>query len=214
MTADLAAVGGVPSTSARDLQRAAEHMAAVLEILGVVDVTQDGMERTPERFVKALDEMAWGRDLSPARHLDVTFPSEGGGRITVERIPVTALCAHHLLPFDGFLWVSYIPRRGARIVGLSKLARLSQEYAARATVQERITTEIADAVEKQLDVEGVAVLMKADHSCMSRRGARAHGADTITEEYRGVFDTDSSLQTGFLIKALHEVSRAMVEELG
>lgn len=195
MTADLAATGVPPRTSPERIEEAAKYMEAVLQSLGF-DTSGDGVARTPERFVKALDELTWGRHLDPARHLEVTFPSEGDSPITVRRIPVTSICEHHLLPFDGWVTVSYQPRPGARIVGLSKLARLAQEFAARATVQERVTNQIADAVAGGLDTIGVAVLMVSDHSCMSLRGARAHEASTVTDAYRGVF-LDPTVQIRF-----------------
>ena len=171
---DLAAVGVPPSTPVADIAAATEHMRAALTALGF-DTDRDGVERTPERFVRALDELTWGRRLDPRRHLATTFQPEGRTSIAVRGIPVTSICEHHLLVFDGIATVEYLPLEGARIVGLSKLARVAQEYAARATVQERLTTQIADAVEQCLATRGVAVLVRSDHSCMSSRGARAHG---------------------------------------
>lgn len=201
MVAELAAVGVPPATSRADIAAAAEHMRAALTALGF-DTDRDGVQKTPERFVRALDELTWGRHLEPRRHLATTFRSEGRTSIAVRGIPVTSVCEHHLLVFDGVAVIMYVPVDGERIVGLSKLARVAQEYAARATVQERLTTQIADAVEQCLTTRGVAVLVRSDHSCMSSRGARAHGADTITDDYRGVFADDSSARVEFLIKAL------------
>lgn len=213
MAVDLAAVGVPPATPRADIAAATEHMRAALAALGF-DTSRDGVQRTPERFVRALDELTWGRHLDPRRHLATTFRAEGHTSIAVRGIPVTSVCEHHLLVFDGVAVVMYVPVEGARIVGLSKLARVAQEYAARATVQERLTTQIADAVEQCLATRGVAVLVRSDHSCMSSRGARAHGADTVTDDYRGLFTEDTAARVEFLIKALGAAPVAGVEELG
>ena len=210
--ADLATVGVPRTTSRADIAAAAEHMRAALAALGF-DTSRDGVEKTPERFVRALDELTWGRHLDPRRHLATTFRPEGHTSIAVRGIPITSVCEHHLLVFDGIAVVMYVPVEGARIVGLSKLARLAQEYAARATVQERLTTQVADAVEQCLATRGVAVLVRSDHSCMSSRGARAHGADTVTDDYRGLFADDASARVEFLIKALG-APVASIDELG
>jgi GTP cyclohydrolase I len=202
VTADLTAEVAPSQIAAGDLEMAAKNMAAVLESLGF-DTTRDGVVETPMRFVRALDEFTRGRLVDPRRHLTTTFDGEGDGtQITTRRIPTLSLCEHHLLPFDGLVTISYLPAPGSRIVGLSKLARVAQEFAARATVQERVTTQIADAIGDCLDVHGVAVVIVSDHSCMSQRGARAHDADTITEQWRGVFDGDQWLRHGVLLKAL------------
>lgn len=183
-----------------DLELAAKHMGAVLDSLGI-RWRHDGMEETPGRFIRAFDELTRGRLVDPRRHLTRTFANEGDATVMVRRIPVTSLCEHHLLPFDGLVTIEYQPLTSADIVGLSKLAHVAKEYAARTTVQERVTWEIADAVESCLNTEGVAVVMVSDHSCMSLRGAMAHGADTITEVWRGRY-RDPVAQAAVLRKAL------------
>lgn len=189
------------SAVAADLELAAKHMGYVLDALGIA-WQREGMDETPARFTRAVDELTRGRLVDPRRHLARTFHTEGdGGTVMVRRIPVTSLCEHHLLPFDGLVTVEYLPAAGARIVGLSKLAHVAKEYAARATVQERVTRQVADAITTCLDADGVAVVMVSDHSCMSLRGATAHGADTITEVYRGAY-TDPARQAAVLRKAL------------
>lgn len=192
---------GIPGSTADALTAAAGHCRAMLAALGI-DTDRDGVRETPARFVRALDELTRGRHLDPDRHLAVTFPAEGGGEILVERIPFTAVCEHHLLVFDGHAAVAYLPAPGARIVGLSKLARLVQEYAARPQVQERLTRQVVDAIEHRLDTVGVACMISSEHSCMSRRGARAHGSWTRTGEYRGIYRTDAATRTEFLLKVL------------
>lgn len=204
---DLALLGSAAPLDLADpsgstaLDLAAAHCRAMLNALGI-DTDRDGLRETPHRFVRALDEFTRGRHLDPERHLAVTFLSEGRGEILVDRIPFTAVCEHHLLAFDGLAAVAYLPVPGARIVGLSKLPRLVQEYAARPQVQERLTRQVVDAVERRLDTQGVACLIRSDHSCMSRRGVRARGAQTLTEEYRGIYQLDASLRAEFLLKTL------------
>jgi GTP cyclohydrolase IA len=200
-----ASVVGASATVGRDGQLAAavDHCAAMLATLGI-PLDHPGVRDTPQRFVRALDEMTRGLRLNPDRHLAVTFPPEtdSGGQVLVSRIPFAAVCEHHLLPFHGTASVAYIPAPGAAIVGLSKLARLVEELAARPQVQERLTRQIADAMERCLRTVGVACLIQADHACMSLRGARAYDAPTTTDDYRGVYRHDPARRTDFLQIAL------------
>lgn len=180
-----------------DFEAAAAACKTMLEALGI-ETDRDGVRETPGRFVRALDELTRGRHLDPDRHLAVTFAPETNGQVVlVTGISFTAVCEHHLLVFNGTADVAYMPAVGARIVGLSKLARLVQEYAARPQVQERLTRQIADAVSRCLDTVGVACLLRSEHSCMSRRGARAAGSVTVTDEYRGVYRVDAALRAEF-----------------
>ena len=183
-----------------DLDAAARACRTMLQALGI-DTDRDGVRETPARFVRALDELTRGRHLNPDRHLAVTFPSEADDQVVlVSAIPFTAVCEHHLLVFDGTADLAYIPAAGARIVGLSKLARLVQEYAARPQVQERLTRQIADALARGLDTVGVACQLRSEHSCMSRRGVRAAGAITVTDAYGGAYSRDAGLRAEFLAK--------------
>lgn len=171
-----------------DLAIAELHAGAMLTALGIV-----GDDRTPGRLVRALHELTAGRNLAPDRHLDVTFPATSNtpGLIIVTDIPFTSVCEHHVLPFTGHATVAYLPRPGARIVGLSKLARLVQEYAARPQVQERLADQIVTALSVGLDSQGAACALRGVHSCMSLRGARTGmSAAMVTVQYTGALETD------------------------
>lgn len=166
------------------LDRAAKHAAAMLDELGVHGVD----DRTPWRYVRALDELAAGRYLDPAAHLAVEFPAEAGrtGLVAVTDVPFVSICEHHLLPFTGVATVAYLPVPGQPIVGLSKMARLVQEYAARPQVQERLTEQIAAALDRPGRASGSACAIRGVHACMAHRGVRT-GANVgmVTTQYRG-----------------------------
>ena len=172
-----------------DLDQAAIHAAAMLAELGIEGVD----ERTPLRFVRALDEMAAGRWLEPGRHLAVEFPavSKEPAMVVVTDIPFVSVCEHHLLPFTGVVTVGYLPQIDAPIVGLSKLARLVQEYAARPQVQERLTEQIATALDRPDRATGAACAVRGVHSCMALRGARTGGqVAMVTVQYLGALKSD------------------------
>jgi GTP cyclohydrolase I len=136
------------------------------------------------------EEMFAGLHKDPARHLKVTFPEDYDEMVLVRDIQFTSMCEHHLLPFSGVAHVAYIPK--GRVTGLSKLARVVEEVARRPQVQERMTDTIADLIEQELESSGVAVVIEAEHSCMSIRGVRKPGAKTVTSALRGVFKTKQS----------------------
>lgn len=165
---------------------------AVRTILRAVgeDPDRPGLLETPRRVAKMYAEMFSGLQQDPARHLEVTFPEEYDELVLVRDIPFTSMCEHHLLPFTGVAHVGYIPH--GRVTGLSKLARVVEEVARRPQVQERMTQTIADMIEDRLDSTGVAVVIQAEHSCMSIRGIRKHGSSTITSALRGIFKTNQS----------------------
>jgi GTP cyclohydrolase I len=126
----------------------------------------------------------------PARHLEVTFAAEHDEMVMVRDIPFASLCEHHMVPFLGRAHVAYIPAEDGRITGLSKLARLVDGFARRLQVQERMTTEIADAIDKVLTPRGVLVVIEAEHMCMSMRGVKKPGTTTVTSSVRGLFRSD------------------------
>lgn len=194
-----AATRPVPSDR---LAAAAGHARAMLAALGIA-CDDESTAATPERFVRALAEMTAGRLVDPDRHLLVTFPPESPapGLIVVTGIPFQSVCEHHLLPFSGRAAVAYLPAPGSRIVGLSKLARVVQEYAARPQVQERLCTQVVGAVTSRLRTDGAACLIRSVHSCMTVRGARAHGGEMVTTQYAGVFERDAGLRAEFLAMA-------------
>ena len=131
------------------------------------------------------EELFSGLDDDPARHLTVTFAAEHDEMVMVRDIPFASLCEHHLVPFIGRAHVAYIPGSDGRITGLSKLARLVDGFARRLQVQERMTTQIADAIESALDPRGVLVVVEAEHLCMSMRGVKKPGTLTVTSSVRG-----------------------------
>ncbi len=161
--------------------------AAVREILLAVgeDPDRDGLVDTPARVARAYAEMFAGLGQSPTKVLERTFDVEHEELVMVRDISVYSVCEHHLVPFHGVAHVGYIPGPSGRITGLSKLARLVDVYARRPQVQERLTTQIAEALEEHLHPRGVIVVIEAEHLCMSMRGVRRPGARTITSAVRG-----------------------------
>lgn len=161
--------------------------AAVREILLAVgeDPDRDGLLGTPARVARAYDEMFAGLRQSPSTVLGTTFDVEHEELIMVRDIEVYSVCEHHLVPFHGVAHVGYIPGPDGKVTGLSKLARLVDVFARRPQVQERLTTQIAEALETHLHPRGVIVVIEAEHLCMSMRGVRRPGARTITSAVRG-----------------------------
>jgi len=168
--------------------------AAVLEILAAVgeDPERDGLLKTPERVARMYEELFVGFAENPADHLEVTFAADHDEMVMVRDIPFASLCEHHMVPFMGRAHVAYIPGADGRITGLSKLARLVDGFARRLQVQERMTSQIADAIEEALDPKGVLVVVDAEHLCMSMRGVKKSGTSTVTSAVRGLFRTDTS----------------------
>ncbi|WP_211265429.1 GTP cyclohydrolase I [Actinacidiphila oryziradicis] len=182
-----------------DLDLAARHARAMLACLGIACEDEHTI-RTPERFVRAMAEMTAGRHRDPHRFLDVTFPAEptDPGMIVVTGVRFVSLCQHHLLPWAGTASVAYIPAPGARIVGLSKLARLVKEFAARPQIQERLGQQIVHAIDTKLSTIGAACVIRASHSCMNLRGAHAQGAHMVTTHVLGAFHDDPTVRAEFL----------------
>ncbi len=168
--------------------------AAVREILLAMgeDPDRDGLVRTPERVATMYSEIFQGMREDPARYLEVTFEAEHDEMVLVRDITMFSSCEHHLVPFGGKAHVAYIPGPDGRITGLSKIARLVDGFARRPQVQERLTTQIADALEEKLQPDGVLVMIEAEHLCMSMRGVQKPGALTITSAVRGLFKTNAA----------------------
>jgi GTP cyclohydrolase IA len=135
-------------------------------------------------------EIFAGLHTDPASHLSVTFEMDHDEMVMVRDIPFYGVCEHHLVPFIGKAHVAYIPNEDGRITGLSKLARLVEGYSQQPQVQERLTTQIADALVSRLEPRGVLVVMEAEHLCMSMRGVRKPGTMTVTSQVRGLFRTN------------------------
>jgi GTP cyclohydrolase I len=165
---------------------------AVRELLTAIgeDPDREGLVRTPSRVAEMYGELFDEASEDPARFLTVTFAAEHDEMVMVRDIPFASLCEHHLVPFLGKAHVAYIPSKDGRITGLSKLARVVDAVAGRLQVQERMTTQIAEAIEAALAPRGVLVVIEAEHLCMSMRGVRKPGAITVTSTVRGLFRTD------------------------
>jgi len=161
--------------------------AAVRELLAAVgeDPERDGLRETPARVARAYAEMFGGLRQTPDEVLATTFDLGHDEMVLVQDIEVYSTCEHHLVPFHGVAHVGYIPGADGRITGLSKLARLVDVYAKRPQVQERLTTQVADALVRILQPRGVIVVIQCEHLCMSMRGIRKPGARTTTSAVRG-----------------------------
>jgi len=171
--------------SARVQRLVAELLAAIGE-----DPGREGLAATPQRVAAMYEELFAGIDDDPGRYLTVTFAAEHDEMVMVRDIPFASLCEHHMIPFMGKVHVGYIPGDDGRVTGLSKLARLVDSFARRLQVQERMTTQIADTMEKVLVPRGVLVVVEAEHLCMSMRGVKKPGTLTITSAVRGLFRDD------------------------
>ncbi|HZQ59035.1 MAG TPA: glucosyl-3-phosphoglycerate synthase [Acidimicrobiales bacterium] len=186
-----AAPAAPPAGDGVDRDRIARAIVELLEAIGE-DPRRDGLRRTPERVADMYAELCSGLREDPARHLDVRFDADHDELILVRDIAFASLCEHHLMPFTGRAHVGYIPGVDGRVTGLSKLARLVEGYARRPQVQERLTTQVADALEARLSPRGVVVIIEAEHLCMSMRGVSKPGAVTVTSAVRGVLRDDAA----------------------
>lgn len=163
---------------------------AVRQILVAIgeDPEREGLRETPQRVARMCEEIFQGLDQKPEQHLEVCFSEEHEEMVLVKDIPLYSICEHHLLPFFGKAHVAYIPRKG-KITGLSKLARVVEGYAKRPQLQERLTSQIADAIMSSLNPLGVLVVIEAEHMCMTIRGVNKPGSKTLTSAVRGIFRT-------------------------
>jgi len=178
-----------------DLEAIKQAVRAILIAVGE-DPDRPGLQATPRRVAKMYEEMFAGLHVQPERHLKVMFPESYDEMVLIRDIPFTSMCEHHLLPFSGVAHVAYIPN--GNVIGLSKLARVVEEIARRPQVQERMTQSIADMVNQHLNTMGVAVVISAEHSCMSIRGIRKPGSTTVTSALRGIFKTNQSTRAEFM----------------
>ena len=166
-----------------------EGVRLILEGIGE-DPGREGLKETPRRVAEMYQEVFGGLHQDPDAVVDAVFDVGHDEMIMVRDISFTALCEHHLAPFTGRAHVAYIPNEDGRITGLSKLARLVDVLAKRPQVQENLTTQIADVLERTLKPRGVFVVLEAEHLCMSMRGVKKPGSETVTSAVRGVFRTD------------------------
>jgi GTP cyclohydrolase I len=173
-----------------DPQAVEEGIRLVLEGIGE-DAGRAGLKETPRRVSQMYGEIFAGMHQDPEAVIDVTFDEGHDEMIMVRDIWMASVCEHHLIPFVGKAHVAYVPSKDGRITGLSKLARLVDVLARRPQVQERLTTQIADVLERALSPRGVFVVIEAEHLCMSMRGVKKPGSITVTSAVRGVFKTDA-----------------------
>ena len=177
----------------------AEAEAAVRTLIAWAgdDPTREGLLETPARVAKAYGEFFAGYGQDAKAILSKTFKEVGGydDIVLVKDIPFSSHCEHHMVPFVGKAHIAYLPHEG--VVGLSKLARLVEVFAHRLQTQENLTAQIVDAINENLGPRGSAVMLEAEHMCMSMRGVRAHGASTITHRFTGVFAEDRVEQDRF-----------------
>ncbi|WP_309081690.1 GTP cyclohydrolase I FolE [Zhihengliuella sp.] len=167
-----------------DQPRIERAVREILEAIGE-DPDRDGLLDTPKRVAKAYAEFFSGLHERPGDLLDTTFDIDHSELVLVKDIPFYSTCEHHLVPFHGSAHVGYIPGEHGKVTGLSKLARLVELYARRPQVQERLTTQIADALVEHLAPRGVIVVVECEHMCMSMRGVQKPGARTVTSAVRG-----------------------------
>lgn len=176
-----------------DAAKIEQAVQMILEAIGE-DPTREGLADTPKRVARMYAEIFSGLHEDPSQHLQYQFSESHEEMVVVKDIPVYSMCEHHLVPFYGKAHVAYIPRKG-KICGLSKLARVVEGYARRPQLQERLTTQIAETIMNELTPLGVVVVIEAEHMCMTMRGVKKAGSQTLTSAVRGIFKTNSLSRT-------------------
>ena len=171
---------------------------AVEEIIAAIgeDGAREGLRDTPARVARMYAELFDGLQVDPKDYLSVTFDASHEEMVILRDIPFYSICEHHFMPFHGIAAVGYIPE--GRVVGVSKLARLVEGYARRPQLQERLTGQVADAMMEVLQPDGVAVVIEAEHLCMTQRGVRKPGSRMVTSATRGLFRQNQPTRSEFL----------------
>ncbi len=177
-----------------DGEKIERAVALLLEGIGE-DASREGLAETPSRIARMYEEIFAGIGKTPEEYLEKTFSAEGSGMVIEKDIVFYSTCEHHLLPFYGKAHIAYLP--DGKVVGLSKLARAVEVYARRPQLQERLTVQIADALMEYLQPKGVIVMVEAEHMCMTMRGVKKPGTQTVTLVSRGVFAEETSRQEEF-----------------
>ena len=172
-----------------DMQKIENAVRDILEAVGE-DPQREGLLETPARVARMYAEIFAGLDDDPTRHLKLFNENKNDEMVVVRDIPLYSMCEHHLVPFMGKAHIAYIPQNG-KVIGLSKLARIVDCFARRPQLQERLTAQVADFLDEHLHPMGVAVVIEAQHLCMTMRGARAAGSQTLTSALRGVMRSDA-----------------------
>jgi len=177
----------------------AEIKRALVSIIKAVgeDPNREGLVGTPARVAEMYSELFMGLNVDPGEELEVGYELGHREMVIVRDIPFYSMCEHHLLPFYGTVDIGYLPDASGRVVGISKLARVVEIIARRPQIQERMTTEIADAIMDGLNPSGVAVVVQAEHLCMIMRGVKKPGSNIITSAIRGAFRTHEASRAEF-----------------
>ncbi|OXM14031.1 GTP cyclohydrolase I FolE [Paenibacillus herberti] len=183
------------SMVARNREQIEYHLREILKLVGE-DVDREGLLDTPARVTRMYEEIFAGYEVNPADVLGVTFDENHEELVIVKDIVYYSQCEHHMAPFFGKIHIGYLPN--GHILGLSKMARLVEAVTRKLQVQERITSQIADILEKALNPQGVMVVVEGEHLCMCSRGVKKPGSKTITSGVRGEFRSSSALRSEFL----------------
>jgi GTP cyclohydrolase I len=186
----------LPSTNAPSETEVEAAFRRIFEWIGE-DPNRDGLRETPKRMARAFREYFSGYQQDAGAILQKTFEETGGydEMVVLRGVPFQSHCEHHLAPIIGRAWIAYVPKQ--RVVGISKLARVVEVFAKRLQIQERLTAQIADAINEHLKPHGVGVVMKAAHHCMSTRGVRVHQTDLVTTRLLGCLRDDAMTRTEF-----------------
>lgn len=177
-----------------DHEKVKEGVRLLLEGIGE-DVTREGLVETPDRIARMYEEIYGGMEEDASEHLKKRFHVDNDAMVLEKDITFYSTCEHHLLPFYGKAHIAYIPN--GEVVGLSKLARTVEVFARRLQLQEQLTGQIADALEKELNPKGVMVMIEAEHMCMTMRGIKKPGSQTVTIVKRGIFENNQELEDAF-----------------
>ena len=180
-----------------DLSKIETAVLAIIEAIGD-DPRREGLQGTPQRIAEMYAEVFSGLDMDARAELTVGFEVGHREMVVLRDIPFHSMCEHHLLPFYGVAHVGYIPNKEGRVVGVSKLARVVEIFAKRPQLQERMTSQIADAILEAVQPDGVAVIIQAEHLCMTMRGIKKPGSNVITSATRGLFRTRAATRAEFL----------------
>ena len=177
-----------------DKQKVEQAIRLLLEGIGE-DPDREGLAETPDRIARMYEEICGGMNEDAAEHLKKTFTAENNEMVVEKDITFYSMCEHHMLPFYGKVHIAYIP--DGKVVGLSKLARTVEVFARRLQLQEQLTGQIADALMEYMQPKGALVMVEAEHMCMTMRGIKKPGSQTVTLARRGVFETDPTLEERF-----------------
>jgi GTP cyclohydrolase I len=180
-----------------DLAKIETAVLSIIEAIGD-DPRREGLRGTPQRISAMYAEIFSGLDMDARAELTVGFEVGHREMVILKDIPFHSMCEHHLLPFYGVVHVGYIPNKEGRVVGVSKLARVVEVFAKRPQLQERMTSQIADAILEALQPDGVAVVVQAEHLCMTMRGIKKPGSNVLTSATRGLFRTRAATRAEFL----------------